>query len=162
MAIDRKPSYLNFNKDDYPWKANIDYRRQPELYRVGKGEQGVLICEPYKTEISPHWRFKTPDVALASSETIYKMFEEYLAQNDFVGADMARKFLQMGFTRSRRYANYKGGNKYDKGDGFALKERRSGDPIKARSASVFYKAWKLAEANKSYSEQKRVWRSKLG
>ena len=32
---------------------------------------------------------------------------------DFVGADMARKFLQMGFTRARRYANHRGGKKYD-------------------------------------------------
>ncbi len=27
-----------------------------------------------------------------------------LADEDFVGADMARRFLQMGYTRSRRYA----------------------------------------------------------
>ncbi|MFF5380932.1 DUF4385 family protein [Pedobacter suwonensis] len=27
---------------------------------------------------------------------------------------MARKYLQMGYTRARRYANYKGGKKYDK------------------------------------------------
>jgi Domain of unknown function (DUF4385) len=27
---------------------------------------------------------------------------------------MARKFLQMGWTRATRYANHKGGRKYDK------------------------------------------------
>ena len=26
-----------------------------------KGEQGVLICEPYKSELTPHWRFKNPE-----------------------------------------------------------------------------------------------------
>ena len=30
-----------------------------------------------------------------------------------MGADMARKFLQMGYTRARRYANHRGGRKYD-------------------------------------------------
>ena len=40
------------------------------------------------------------------------MFLDYLEQDDFVGADMARKFLQMGYTRSRRYANHKSGRKY--------------------------------------------------
>ena len=35
----------------------IDFRKRPELYRVGKGEQGVLLVEPYKSEILPHWRF---------------------------------------------------------------------------------------------------------
>ena len=46
----------------------LDFRRQPELYRIGKGEQGVLSVEPYKSEILPHWRFRTPEVAQASAE----------------------------------------------------------------------------------------------
>jgi hypothetical protein len=33
---------------------NLDLRDQPELYRVGRGEQGVLLVEPYKSEILPH------------------------------------------------------------------------------------------------------------
>ena len=90
-----------------------DFRAHPERYRVGKGEQGVLLVEPYKSEILPHWRFATPEIAKESSETIFTMFEDYLKAGDFVGADMARKFLQMGYTRSRRYANHKGGKKYD-------------------------------------------------
>ena len=59
---------------------------------------------------------------------LYQMFEEYLKTGDFVGADMARKFLQMGYTRARRYANYRGGIKYDKNNAYALKERGTGDP----------------------------------
>lgn len=91
---------------------NLNLRDHPELYRVGRGEQGVLLVEPYKSEILPHWRFATPEVAQESSNLIYQMFLDYLANDDFVGADMARKFLQMGYTRSRRYANHKGGKKY--------------------------------------------------
>ncbi|MDN5694484.1 MAG: DUF4385 domain-containing protein, partial [Psychrobacter sp.] len=91
---------------------NLDLRAHPELYRVGRGEQGVLLVEPYKSEILPHWRFAIPDMAKESSETIYQMFLDYLAADDFVGADMARKFIQMGYTRARRYANHKGGKKY--------------------------------------------------
>src|SRR5688500_5180186 len=91
----------------------LDFRKQPEYYRVGKGEQGVLLVEPYKSEILPHWRFKTPDIAMKSANRIYKLFLQYKKQNDFVGMDMARKFLQMGYTRSRRYANHKSGKKYD-------------------------------------------------
>ena len=60
MPARMTPSYLNFDKAAYPWKPGIDYRARPKRYRVGKGEQGVLICEPYKSEIAPHWRFKTP------------------------------------------------------------------------------------------------------
>src|SRR5690606_10350201 len=92
--------------------AHLDLRAHPELYRIGRGEQGVLKVEPYKSEILPHWRFATPQQARASSEKITDLFQGYLADDDFVGADMARKFLQMGFTRARRYANYPGGRKY--------------------------------------------------
>ncbi len=83
---------------------NLDLRKNPELYRVGIGEQGVLLVEPYKSEILPHWRFKTPEIAEESSEKIYELFLEYKNQKDFIGMDMARKFLQMGITRARRYA----------------------------------------------------------
>jgi hypothetical protein len=73
---------------------NLGFRMQPELYRVGRGEQGVLLVEPYKSEILPHWRFATPHIAIESSETIYQMFLDYLADGDFVGADMAHIFKQ--------------------------------------------------------------------
>ena len=66
-----KPSYLNFDKPAYAWKPDIDYRKHPEQYKVGKGEQGVLICEPYKSEIGQHWRFKTEAIAEESSRRIY-------------------------------------------------------------------------------------------
>lgn len=157
-----KPSYLDFDKDSYPWKPDIDYRAHPEMYRVGKGEQGVLICEPYKTEIGQHWKFKTPDIALKSSNKIFRLFKSYLKDGDFVGADMARKFLQMGYTRARRYANYKGGKKYDKENDYKQNERGTGDPLKAESASIFYEKWKEAEANKKYQDQKALWKKEKG
>ncbi|MEJ2880572.1 DUF4385 family protein [Pedobacter sp. GR22-6] len=138
MSDARKPSYLNFDKESYPWKPDVDYHKFPELYWVGKGEQGVSICEPYKSEIGQHWRFKTPEIAMQSSELILKVFHEYLDKNDFVGADMARKFLQMGYTRARRYPNYKGGKKYDKNDDYKQLERGTGEIEKAESAAIFY------------------------
>ena len=41
-----------------PNPAGVDYRKNPELYKVARGEQGVLTVEPYKSEILPHWRFR--------------------------------------------------------------------------------------------------------
>src|SRR5687768_4687528 len=102
---------MKFNYDrDF---KTLDFRAHPEEYQIGVGEQGVLLVEPYKSEILPHWRFATPDKARESSAKIYQMFLDYKAADDFVGMDMARKFLQMGITRSRRYANHRGGKKYD-------------------------------------------------
>jgi hypothetical protein len=158
----RKPSYLDFDAQSYPWKPDIDYREHPEAYRVGKGEQGVLICEPYKAEIGKHWRFKTPDIATVSSQTIIELFNKYVQEDEFVGMDMARKFLQMGYTRARRYANYKGGRKYDKENDYAQLERGTGDPEKAESASIFYEKWKKAEDNPIYANLKKDWKRQYG
>ncbi|MBD2184120.1 DUF4385 domain-containing protein [Planktothrix sp. FACHB-1355] len=140
---------------------NIDFRADPELYRVGKGEQGVLLVEPYKGEILPHWRFKTPELARESADKIYQMFLEYLDKDDFVGADMARKFLQMGYTRSRRYANHKSGRKYkqnpqkETSPAAQLQARKNllpnePDPVKAESAAIFKEKWMQAKTNEKY------------
>jgi hypothetical protein len=72
----------------------IDFRVRLELYRVGRGEQGMLLVEPFKSELLPHWRFRTPDLARVSADTILGMFRDYLAAEGFVGADIARMFLR--------------------------------------------------------------------
>lgn len=136
-----------------------DFRKNPEKYRVGRGEQGVLLVEPYKGEILPHWRFKTPEIARESSETIYAMYEEYKEKGDFVGMDMARKFIQMGYTRARRYTNYKGGRKY-KEDG-DLHERDI-DEEKAESASIFKEKWIKIREDEDYLKLKKEHQKKYG
>ena len=141
----------------------INFRDRPDLYRVGRGEQGVLLVEPYKSEILPHWRFKNPEIATESSEKIYQIFLDYLEQDDFVGADMARKFIQMGYTRSRRYANHKSGKKYrtnpQKAESKAAeREARQAvlpldiDPVKAKSAEIFKAKWQEAKTNPKYQQ----------
>lgn len=139
---------------------NIDFRKKPELYRVGKGEQGVLMVEPYKGEILRHWKFKTPEIAKESSEKIYQIFLDYKEEKDFVGMDMARKFLQMGFTRARRYANHKSGRKWDKEKKEILPFEN--DEVKAESAEIFYKKYKLAESDQEYARMKKEHKEKYG
>ena len=99
---------------------DLDYKRLDftdeetrKLYRIGRGEQGVLLVRPYTNDICAHWRFKTPKIAMMSAHTIFDMYLDYLEEKDFIGMDMCRKFLEMGFTRSRRYANHNTGKKYD-------------------------------------------------
>ncbi|MCM3173730.1 DUF4385 domain-containing protein [Paenibacillus sp. MER 99-2] len=134
----------------------LDLRKQPELYTVGRGEQGVLMVEPYKSEILPHWRFKTPEIATESSQKIYELFLEYKEQGDFVGMDMARKFLQMGYTRARRYTNHKGGRKYSKEDGSILPYQN--DKVKAEAAAIFKAQWEIAKSDPDYVQMKKEHR----
>ncbi len=129
---------------------DIDFRKHPELYKIGRGEQGVLIAEPYKSEILPYWKFKTPEIAEASARKIYELFEEYKQQADFVGMDMARKFLQMGFTRARRYANHASGKKYAPDGSTRPQESDWKDSEKAQSAAIFYRYYVMAKDDSEY------------
>ena len=154
--------------------AHIDFRAHPELYRIGRGEQGVLLVEPYKSELLPHWRFRTPDIAEQSAAALHALYREYRAAQDFVGMDMARKFLQMGWTRSRRYANHRTGTKYV-GPVPAVHRGRSGawgrevaplqqDAEKQESARIFKQKLDLVRADPEYvramQEHKRRYESR--
>ena len=144
------------------WNPDIDYKRNPELYHIGRGQQGVLICEPYKSNICQHWRFKTVQEAESSSQKILSMFYGFVEEEDFVGADMAKKFLHMGFTRARRYANHRDGKKYNVDGSIIPQEPDALTCEKAESAKVFYKTWKEARENEKYLQMKRSHKEKYG
>jgi hypothetical protein len=141
---------------------NTDFREQPHLYHVGKGEQGVLSVEPYKSEILPHWRFKTEEIARESARKILAMFYEYRDQDDFVGMDMARKFLQMGYTRARRYANHSSGRKYDEKGEVRPQEADAMNSEKARAARVFYEKYLEAREDEHYKRRRKDWTRRYG
>ena len=128
----------------------VDLRKHPEEYRIGRGEQGVFHAEPYKGELLPLWKFKDEEAARESSQAIYQKFCEYRAEGDFVGMDVARKYLQMGWTRSLRYAKYKGGKKSQ-----PLEEA---DQEKLRSASVFKELYDRVRNDDKYLEMKEEHR----
>jgi len=171
------------SKNSFPYDLDFDktdFRKNPELYRIGRGEQGVLLVQPYKSEILPHWRFKNMEIAKKSASNIFSLFKKYLQEEDFVGADMARKYLQMGFTRARRYANHPSGKKYkespeDATEGkaypYSAGSKNKGNEIlpqavdaltneKAKAAAVFKEYWFRAKDHEEYLQQKKAFRKK--
>ena len=38
-----------------------------KLYRIGRGEQGVLLVRPYTNDICAHWRFVDEETAIKLS-----------------------------------------------------------------------------------------------
>ena len=143
--------------------AQINFRKHPELYQVGRGEQGVLLVEPYKSELLPHWRFRTPAIAQESAQTIYAQFLAYKETGDFVGMDMARKFLQMGYTRSRRYATHRSGRKYDPATQDVLPQEADWQTNdKAESARIFYAYYIKAREDAVYQQAKQQHQRAFG
>ena len=140
------------------------------LYRIGRGEQGVLLVRPYTNDICAHWRFLNEEVAIKSSNKIYEMFCTYRRNKDFIGMDMARKFLEMGFTRARRYANHSSGRKYAVKPPYYHTGDRGGAPVlpqepdaltneKARAAAVFKAVRDKAAYDPEYQSMRKEWRA---
>ena len=136
---------------------NILFQPNDKRYRIGRGEQGVLLVRPYTNDICKHWRFKTLEEAKISSQKIFDLYLGYRVKKDFVGMDMCRKFLEMGFTRARRYANHKDGKKYKNGkilpqeDDWATNE-------KAKSAKWFKEFRDLCTQDEYYVTLRKEWR----
>ena len=130
-----------------------------KLYRIGRGEQGVLLVRPYTNVICDHWRFRTPDVAVRSANKIFAMFLDYRDEKDFVGMDMCRKFLEMGFTRSRRYANHRDGKKYDEEGNIIPQEKDHATCHFAESAQIFKKVRDLVAKSPTYVTMRKKWRN---
>ena len=130
-----------------------------KLYRIGRGEQGVLLVRPYTNDICAHWRFVDENTARTSSSTIYEMYCKYRREKDFIGMDMARKFLEMGFTRSRRYANHNSGKKYDPSGKVYPQEPDWKTSEKAMAANVFKRVRDEVAYDEMYMQMRKEWRA---
>ena len=149
---------LEFNYNlDY---KNTVFRPNDTRYRIGRGEQGVLLVRPYTDVICKNWRFKTVREAKKSAEQIYNMYADYRVLKDFIGMDMCRKFLEMGFTRARRYANHKDGKKYGKDGKVLPQEKDWATSEKAKAAKRFKEFRDLVTQDEFYISMRKEWRDK--
>ena len=143
---------------------SLDYKNtlfipNDSRYRIGRGEQGVLLVRPYTEDICKHWRFRTPSIAQKSSDTIYGLYLTYREKRDFVGMDMCRKFLEMGFTRARRYANHANGRKYDAEGSIIPQEKDALTSEKAISARIFKQVRDEVAYDSIYKTMREEWRA---
>ena len=150
---------LEFNYDLNYKELDFTDEETRKLYRIGRGEQGVLLVRPYTDDICAHWRFKTPEIAVESSNKIFAMYLDYRDEEDFIGMDMCRKFLEMGFTRSRRYANHRTGKKYDDEGKVRPQEPDHATCDFAKSAKVFKKVRDIVAKSDTYVKMRKEWRS---
>jgi len=144
---------LNYKTLDFSLEENR------KLYRIGRGEQGVLLVRPYTNDICTHWKFRTPEIAVKSSNRIFGMYLDYRDQKDFIGMDMCRKFLEMGFTRARRYANHNSGKKYDSEGNIRPQEPDHATSKYAESAKIFKKVRDIVAKSDTYVKMRKEWRA---
>ena len=140
-------------------ELDFSNEKNRKLYRIGRGEQGVLLVRPYTNIICNHWRFKTPKIAIQSANRIFSMYLDYRDAGDFIGMDMCRKFLEMGFTRARRYANHNSGKKYDSEGNVKPQEPDHMTSKYAESARIFKHVRDIVAKSRDYVRMRKEWRS---
>jgi hypothetical protein len=146
---------------------DIDFRANPDEYDIGRGEEGVFKVEPYKSELLDHWGFADRETADEAGEAIHEKYREYRESDDFPGMDMARKYLQMGYTRAMRYARYPGGQKYEEREARSASDSERAKPASEgkerdpefwadgdkREAALIYEVWwEMVEDDERYRE----------
>ena len=87
------------------------------------------------------------------------MYEDYRSKQDFIGMDMCRKFLEMGFTRARRYANHNSGRKYDSKGNIRPQEPDHATSKYAQSAGIFKKVRNIVAKSEEYVNMRKEWRA---
>jgi len=117
------------------------------------------LVRPYTNDICTHWKFRTPEIAVKSSNRIFGMYLDYRDQKDFIGMDMCRKFLEMGFTRARRYANHNSGKKYDSEGNVRPQEPDHATSKYAESARIFKKVRDIVAKSDTYVKMRKEWRA---
>ena len=85
----------------------LDYKQldftDPEtrkLYRIGRGEQGVLLVRPYTNDICAHWRFVDEPTARKSADKIYQMYLGFKTQRRLHWYGHGKEVLGNGFYES--------------------------------------------------------------
>jgi len=139
---------------------DLDFRAHPERYRHTTGEEGAFKIEPYKSELLPQWSISDLGPAAEAAQAIHEQYRAYREQDDFVGMDMARKYLQMGWTRAMRYAKYPGGQKYE--DGEQRAPQRWYDPEKRRIARLYRFHLDRVRADPAYQRAIEAHRERYG
>lgn len=160
--------------DDDP-AYDVDFRAHPEEYEIGRGEEGVFKVQPYQDELLERWGYADRETADEAGEAIDEKCRAYRAREEFVGMDMARKYLQMGYTRAMRYARYSGGRKYTESEAQRVSEASGetasdegperdpefwADGDKREAAPVYEVWWQRVEDDETYRAMKTAHRER--
>ena len=122
MPARTTPSYLNFDQSGLSLEVRHRLPRPSQTLSRRQGRAGrphlrtlqERDCAPLAVQNAGYRKTQRE----SDLQNVYRLFRRRRLRRR-----LARKFLQMGYTRARRYANYKGGRKYDKDNDYKLQER---------------------------------------
>ena len=103
-------SQLNINSLKYRKKLKfpnnkINYYKNPEYYIYTKYDNESHLIQPYSEIIIPIYIIDNNKESNYSCTQIFNLFNNYITNNDFIGADVCRKFIQLG-TKIKYNSNF--------------------------------------------------------
>jgi hypothetical protein len=101
-------SILNVNSLRYRKKLKfpnnkIDYNKNPEYYVYNISYNDAHLIKPYNKTILPIFNIDNYKDAKKSCLQIFNLFNNYILNNDFIGADVCRKFIQLAAKSKSKY-----------------------------------------------------------
>jgi len=98
-------SILNINSLRYRKKLKfpnnkINYNHNPEYYIYTTHDDEAYLIKPYSEIIIPMFNTNSYKESKHSCLEIFYLFNNYITNNDLIGADLCRKFIQLG-TKSK-------------------------------------------------------------
>ena len=83
------------NKLKFP-NNEIDYNKNQEYYIYTKSVNDVDMIQPYNKIIIPMFNIDNYKESKDSCLKIFNLFNNYIENDNFIGADVCRKIIQLG------------------------------------------------------------------
>lgn len=92
LALLNIQSLIYRKKLKFP-NSKINYKNNPEYYIYSSNQKGAIEIEPYKSEIMKF---------IEEPNKLYQLFLKYIDDNDLIGVDMIRKFIQIDIKKNNK------------------------------------------------------------
>tara|TARA_R110001583_G_scaffold27302_11_gene97807 strand:- start:12703 stop:13179 length:477 start_codon:yes stop_codon:yes gene_type:complete len=140
----------NFKSD---YSEEINYKKHPDEYDISTGVSGVFSVSPYKNQLIKYFTFKSLEQSRKSAKSLYKKFKLYRGKMDFVGMDMTRKFLELGYLQSLRFSKFPGGKKYTKSGSVRRVNYKQDEKLEI--SKIYKRYLNLVNSDRIYKSSKR-------
>ncbi len=132
--------------------ADEDIRRS---YRIRGRGTGHMSIEPYRSHLNCMWRFQTVAQARQSANDLWNRFLDYKEHEDFIGMDMALKFIQMGMMCAQQIEDLRHGSTRDAEEALGeISPEHKRAELTSEAALIFKAAFDKIRHHPGYLESK--------
>jgi hypothetical protein len=138
-------------------------------YRIRDRGDGRMSIEPYRSHLNHMWYFHTAPLAQHSADELWNRFLDYHWHGDFIGMDMACKFVEMGMMCSQYMEDLRRGKVRDAEDApREINSARTRAMLTSEVALIYREVFEDMRRHRGYVKhreeflaEQRVWERKF-